>query len=365
MDRKRFICSLTLAISLTACGGSGSTLPAPVAVTPTPPPAVDNWAAVKGEMDRFSVANSAIIIGTASGVRLRYEKGVFKLIDTHFVASSSKMMAGLTILKMIDDGQMALSDHPQKYLSYWTSSANDPRSSVTLAQLLGFTSGFDRLDTTSSCATNAASTLQACAQDYYTKGLTYAPGTNFAYGSAHLEVAGAMAEVAGGKPFVQLYRDKVANPLAIGAVSGFTYPSTANPLIAGGGVSTGEEYAKMLDGVLTNRLLSATGLATFKADQTANVTFAFRPGSSSTTDWHYAAASWYECDFAPFDSRCAASHIISSPGLFGWTPWIDFDNNYYAVIAMEGPNTGDSSGVSVALEQRLQPLIVAALAAGG
>jgi CubicO group peptidase (beta-lactamase class C family) len=260
---------------------------------------------------------------------------------------------------------MALGDHPQKYLPYWTASASDPRSAVTLAQLLGFTSGFDRFDTASGCTTNAATTLQACAQDFYTKGLTYAPGTNFAYGSAHLEVAGAMAEIAGGKPFAQLYRDKVAGPLAIGPTSGFTYPSAANPLIAGGGVSTGEEYAKMLGGVFTNQLLSPTGLTTFKTDQTTNVNFAFRPGATAGGDWHYAAASWYECDFTPFDSRCAASHIISSPGLFGWTPWIDFDTGYYAVIAMEGPGTGDSSAVSVALEQRLQPMIVAALAAGG
>jgi serine-type D-Ala-D-Ala carboxypeptidase/endopeptidase len=364
----RRVLALVLAATLTSCGGGGGTptpTPAPTVAPPTPPPVADNWAAVKTELNNFSVANAGIIVGNASGVRLRYEKGAFKLTDRHFIASSSKMMAGLTILKMIDDGQMALTDNPQKYLPYWTSTASDPRSKVTLAQLLAFTSGFDRLDAPSNCVNNAATTLQACAQDYYNKGLTYAPGTNFAYGSAHLEVAGAMAEIAGGKPFAQLYRDKVANPLAMGAVSGFTYPSAANPLIAGGAVSTGEEYAKMLDGVMTNRLLSTNGLATFKRDQTTNVTFAFRPGASSTTDWHYAAASWYECDFAPFDARCANAHVISSPGLFGWTPWIDFDNGYYAIITMEGLNTLDSSGVSVALEQRLQPLIVAALAAGG
>ncbi len=369
--RRRFWTSaaaVALAVTLSSCGGGGGSTPTPTptAVTPTPP-VTDHWASVKAELNAFSVSNAAIIVGNASGVRLRYEKGAFKLTDSHFIASSSKMMAGLTILKMIDDGQMTLADHPQKYLPYWTSSAADPRSAVTLAQLLAFTSGFDRFDTNSACTTNAAATLQSCAQDYYTKGLTYAPGTNFAYGSAHLEVAGAMAEIAGGKPFAQLYRDKVAAPLGIGTVTGFTYPSAANPLIAGGGVSTGEDYAKMLEGVLTNRLLSTTGMTTFKSDQTAAVTFAYRPGATTTSaaDWHYAAASWVECDFKPFDSRCATNPTISSPGLFGWTPWIDFGNGYYAVIAMEGPNTVDSSGMSVALEQRLQPLIVAALAAGG
>jgi hypothetical protein len=166
-----------------------------------------------------------------------------------------------------------------------------------------------------------------------------------------------MAEVAGGKRFSQLFRDKVGDPLAIGPASGLVYPSLNNPRVAGGGVSTGEEYAKMLDGVLGNRLLA--NLTSFKADQTANVSFLYRP---VTADWHYAAASWRECDAPVFAPTCSNVFTVSSPGLYGWTPWIDFDAGYYAVVAMEEIN---GSAASVALEQRLQPLIVAALANGG
>jgi serine-type D-Ala-D-Ala carboxypeptidase/endopeptidase len=364
--------ALSLIVTLTSCGGgdtagslSPPSAPAP-SPPPPPPPVTDKWAAVKAELDNFSVANAGIIIGNAQGVRLRYEKGTFKLTDTHLVASASKMMAGLTILKMVQDGQMSLTDNPQKYLPYWTTNAADPRSRITLAQLLGFVSGFNQSDTPSNCISNPNTTLQLCAQDYYNQGISSVPGASFAYGNAHLEIAGAMAEIAGGKPFSQLYRDKVANPLAIGQVSGINFPSATNPRVAGGGTSTGEEYAKMLDGVLRNQLFNASTQTTFQTDQTASVSFIFRPAAATNTgDWHYAAASWRECDSTPFNSQCAASRVISSPGLFGWTPWIDFDNGYYAIITMEGPTTTDSSPISVALEQRVQPLIVAALAAGG
>jgi serine-type D-Ala-D-Ala carboxypeptidase/endopeptidase len=364
--RKKFVgtaIALSLIITLTSCGGdsSGSVTPPP----PPPPAVADKWAAVKAELDAFSVPNAALIIGSKTGgVRLRYEKGNFKLTDRHLVASASKMMAGLTILKMIEDGQMSLSDNPQKYLPYWTTSPTDPRSRITLAQLLAFTSGFNQSETAVDCIGNPNTTLQACAQVYYDQGITTAPGASFVYGNAHLEIAGAMAEIAGGKPFSQLFKDKVSTRLAIGQVSAIDFPSAANPRVAGGGTSTGEEYAKMLDAVLGGRALN--NLTTFQTDQTANVSFIFRPSAATNTgDWHYAAASWRECDAPVFGTVCAATKIISSPGKFGWTPWIDFDNNYYAIIAMEGDNTLDSSAISVALEQRLQPLIVAALAAGG
>ena len=354
--------ALALIVTLTACGeGGGSTASPP---PPTPPPvATDKWAAVKAEFDAFSVPNAALIIGSKTGgVRVRYEKGTFKLTDTRLVASSSKMMAGLTILKMVEDGQMSMADNPQKYLPYWTTSPADPRSKVTLAQLLAFTSGFNLSETPGNCIGNGNTTLQACAQVYYDQGISTTPGTAYAYGNAHLQIAAAMAEIAGGKPFSQLFRDKVAIPLAIGQVSGINLPSPANPRVAGGGTSTGEEYAKMLDGVLGGRLL--TNLTNFQTDQTTNVTFLILPpGIATVGDWHYAAASWYECDTPTFGAACAATKVISSPGAFGWTPWIDFDNGYYGVIAMQGPE--GSAPVSVALEQRLQPLIVAALAAGG
>lgn len=359
---------LSACACLASCGPDSGTAPTPsptATPTPTPTPtpsptptAIDKWAAVKAEMNAAAVTNIGLIVGTpGGGVRLRYEKGAFRLTDTHLVASASKMMAGLTILKLIEDGQMSLSDNPQKYLPYWTTSAADPRSRVTLAQLLAFTSGFNQNEVAISCLTNPDTTLQACAQATYNLGIASAPGTAFSYGPGHLEVAGAMAEVAGGRRFNQLFREKVADPLAFGPVSGIVFPSANNPRVSGGGISTGEEFAKLLDGVLGNRLLA--NLTNFKADQTAGVSFLYRP---VTADWHYAAASWRECDAPIFAVGCTNVFTVSSPGLFGWTPWIDFDAGYYAVIAMEETN---GSPVSVALEQRLQPLIAAALAAGG
>jgi hypothetical protein len=58
--------------------------------------------------------------------------------------------------------------------------------------------------------------------------------------------------------------------------------------------------------------------------------------------------------------------ISSSPGAFGFTPWIDRETGYVAILGMEvGPDTTETPSevvdFAVALEQTLQPLIRAAL----
>jgi len=85
--------------------------------------------------------------------------------------------------------------------------------------------------------------------------------------------------------------------------------------------------------------------------------------TSNGLNWHYGSGYWIECDSETFQSMCVDEPTISSPGAYGFTPWIDFENGYYAVIAMEEKRVGKApaSGYSVKLEQKLQPLIEAAL----
>ena len=49
----------------------------------------------------------------------------------------------MVIMDLVEQGVMSLDDRPQDYLAWWTSDPADPRSEITLEQLLSFTSGFD------------------------------------------------------------------------------------------------------------------------------------------------------------------------------------------------------------------------------
>jgi hypothetical protein len=50
--------------------------------------------------------------------------------------------------------------------------------------------------------------------------------------------------------------------------------------------------------------------------------------------FEYGLGVWRECD----PSTCPKRPIISSAGAFGFYPWYDEDNKYYAILGMvEGP----------------------------
>ena len=54
--------------------------------------------------------------------------------------------------------------------------------------------------------------------------------------------------------------------------------------------------------------------------------------------------------------------VVSSPGAFGFTPWVDRTGGYYAILGMEV--TESDSGIvafAVNLAQDLKPLITQAL----
>ena len=80
-------------------------------------------------------------------------------------------------------------------------------------------------------------------------------------------------------------------------------------------------------------------------------------------DWHYAFGFWKECDTDSWDPSCNTEPIVSSPGALGLTPWIDFHNRYWGVIAFEQVSTLSflSSMESVLLEQSIQEHIEALL----
>lgn len=313
--------------------------------------------AVTAAANASFVPNLYIIVGTRAGVVYRYEKGSFPSASTYPIASASKLVASATIQRLVDRGVMRLDDNPQRYLSYWTSSAADQRSRVTLEHLLSFTSGFNTDDLTAGCIADAMTTTALCARALYDAGLSTAPGAAFAYGPAHMQIAAAMAEAATGKSWAALVRDELATPFAL-TTTFYASPSASNPRISGGAVSSIEDYAKLMAALLDGRLVRDP--VAFRQDRTIGLAIVNQPDDAvSNGQWHYALGAWRECDDIPFSARCSSQNILSSPGAFGWTPWVDYDRGYWAIIGMQQGFGGSTE--SIRLEQQIQPLIAAAL----
>lgn len=350
----------------TACGGSGSS-PSPTAgggtqtptpsptPSPTPPPqATHDFSAVTQAIEDYSDDNFAVLIGTKDGQIYSYTKGNFSLDGRYMIASASKWLTSATIMRLVDEGTLSLSDRPQDHLGFWTADLMDPRADITLEHLLSFTSGFNQNPGSLNCQPAAIITVTQCAQQVYNDGIDTQPGFGFAYGPEHMQIAAAMAEAATGMAFADIVRTKLAEPLGMSENTDFVNPTRRNPLASGGAESTANDYALFLTALLDGRLVADPDL--FLAERTSDKELIFRPGAAQDFgDWQYALGSFLECDKPEFDESCAAEAIYSSPGAFGWTPWIDRNAGYWGIVARRGDlQTG---GIGVGLAQILQPLI--------
>ncbi len=348
-------------LGFAACGGGGEP------DSPAPPllPGPDAFA----EVDRVagaafssqSLPGMGLAIYDAQGVK-RFERmyGDFAADRRIAVASASKMVAGLVIMRLVTDGYLTLDSTTGEVLG-WTG----PQGEITLRQLLSFTSGMER---EAACTLLPNIELADCAAAISQTPLVAPPGTRFDYGSTHLHVAARMAEVATGASWNEIFAARIKTPLGLGPdLVFYTAPrmafGTRNPLVAGGLRSTMNEYARLLALGFNrgthqgNRLIGDALFDAQAAEPYPDATIGFSPIADTGLNFHYGLAAWLECP--PPAANCP---VISSPGAFGFTPWFDREAGYYAIIAMEV--TDSDSGVvpfPVQLAQELKPLIRAAL----
>ncbi|RKH10142.1 class A beta-lactamase-related serine hydrolase [Corallococcus sp. CA053C] len=278
------------------------------------------------------------------------------------IASASKMVSGIALLRLVDAGVLSLDTTTGEVLG-WT----DLKGTITLRHLLSFTSG---LPTSNPCTAQSGITLAQCVEQIATSTLVAAPGTRFDYGSPHLQVAARMAEVRTGKPWKTLFEEQVKTPLGLGdaELAYYTFPrntlGTSNPLIAGGLRATMDEYAKILGVVFHRGTVGGVRYASAPLfDEQSREPYDVVVGSSPMKDvgqpYRYGLTAWLECDTP--STGCAA---VSSPGAFGFTPWVDRDSGYYAILGMELESTQEQrvAAFAIRLEQQLRPEIGAAVA---
>jgi serine-type D-Ala-D-Ala carboxypeptidase/endopeptidase len=364
--------ALAALAALAAAAACGSGAPAQGDAAPAPDAdAVDKWA----EVDRIAQGAFAAqgIAGMGLAIYDAADRKVFERMYGDFapdrqvaVASASKLVAGMVILDVVGRGMLSLDGTTGGVLG-WTG----PNAAITLRQLLSFTSG---LAPEAACTREVQTTLASCVATIAGTTAVAAPGTRFDYGSVHLAVAGRMAEVATGKLWNQLFADTLATPLGLPATDRYyTAPRQAiglmNPLVAGGLRASMNDYAQLLATAFhrgSYRGLAIGTPALFDQQAIApypNAVIGQSPYVAVGYDYRYGLAAWLEC--ATPATGCAA---ISSPGAFGWTPWLDRVTGYYAILGMEiaGAGGGGTDGVvsfSVHLAQDVKPAIAAALAA--
>ncbi|HEY6921855.1 MAG TPA: serine hydrolase domain-containing protein [Steroidobacteraceae bacterium] len=274
------------------------------------------------------------------------------------IASASKLVSGVTLFRLMDAGYLSLDSTTAQVLGW-----SGDEGAISLRQLLSFTSG---LAPENRCTYDSTLTLEQCVATISQAEMIAAPGTEFDYGSVHLSVAGRMAEVVTGKSWNELFAQEVRDPLGLSAdIQYYANPlkpsHTDNPLLAGGLIMSMNEYERILHFVFDkgtwqgSQLLSPGIFDTQTVEPYPDVVI----GTSPAPHLRYGLTAWLDCG-----TPQTGCHQISSPGAFGFTPWIDRDAGYYAILGMQDMSN-PRTHFGGRLEQQLAPLIVQALQATG
>lgn len=335
---------------------TSSTSPTTTPATAAPAPTYD-FSAVSAIVDEFVTArglNGAglAIVDRDHGLVHHEHWGEFDPDRVSFVASSSKMIVAGVLMRLHDDGLLDI-DAPVADVAEWGSGNPD----ITPAQLVSNSSGLVGLGPEPTygpylCQWLPTDDLQRCAAAIFTTdaddGDVIAPDTQFRYGGAQWQVAGAVAEVASGKTWAELIDEFYVEPCGVESLAfnnhfaqlgpgGFAYPTefdgdttlladTTNPNLEGGAYITSGDYAQLLlmhlrDGRCDGgRVLTPEAVDRLHADRIGEVyDGAAGPGTGYGMGW------WIDRE----------TGRRSDPGAYGAVPWLDLDDGYGAYLVIE------------------------------
>ena len=356
-------------VETTTSTTSTTTTAAPVeppttTVEPTPAVGIYDFTAISPIVQAFidlEGLNGAglIVIQRDDGIVHHEHWGEFGPERISLIASSSKMVVAGVLMRLHDDGLLDI-DAPVADVAAW--GAGNP--GITPAQLISNSSGLVGLFPNPAygpyvCQFLPIGTLQACAEQVFNTadddGDIVPPDTEFRYGGAQWQVAGAVAEAASGKSWADLIDEFYVQPCGLEALAfnnpftqfqgdPYRYPAsfnsdpstlmaTDNPnMEAGAYVTTGDYGALLLmhlrDGMCgDNRVLSAESLDRMHSDRIMEAYGSDVGGSGYGMGW------WVDQE----------NGRITDGGLYGTVPWLDLEDGYGAYLVVEADSpTGNA-----------------------
>lgn len=229
-----------------------------------------------------------------------------------YTASAAKWLTAGAVLALVDRGALRLDTRAVDLFP----DAPATTANITVSQLLSHTSG---LLWFSRCMGRSDRTLQECAEEILDGDLHFEPGTGFFYGGPPFTVAGAMAERAFGRPWAEVFRTTIAEPLGLTNTS---YGDNPNPALSEGEVvSTLDDFGRFAQMILDHgvvggrRVLSEDAIHEMRRTWNAGVPVI----SSPRDELPYGLGVWLDAvDPAGFGTE------LSSPGAGGFVPLVDF-----------------------------------------
>jgi hypothetical protein len=299
---------LMFTLLLAGCGGGGAddtSNPAPVSSTQRAAAASQtansNSACTAAQPFYWEIGDSSSVLasGTAGG-------DAPGSATPMLIASASKWFFGAYLVQL-RGGQLSANDIQALTMS-------SGYTNLTYASCIELSRAAQDAETVDQCfhannlnGTNADFNAQAVGQFFYN-------GGHFQkYAAVDLNLGAA---------------DDAALTQAIGSQIGldFSY-SYDSPQLAGGITTTPADYGFFLRKILSKQLLIHDYLGTHAVcTNPMTCSTAISTPIPSQESWHYSLAHWVE------DDPVVGDGAFSSPGAFGFYPWIDSSRTYYGIV---------------------------------
>ncbi|HSL74179.1 MAG TPA: serine hydrolase domain-containing protein [Ilumatobacteraceae bacterium] len=292
-----------------------------------------------------------VVVQRDDGVVHEQYWGEFGPDRISLIASSSKMMVAGVLLRLADQGLLDL-DAPVADVVEWGSG----NPTVTPVQLVSNSSGLVGLGPNPGyppylCQFLPGGTLADCAASIFTTtaddDAVIPPDTEFRYGGAQWQVAGALAEAVSGRSWAELIEETYVEPCGVDSLGfnnhwtqfalGFDYPAafggdpstldaTDNPNLEGGAYVTAPDYAELLLMLLRDGncgdtpVLSPAAVERMLADRIGEVYGGSDNGAGYGLGWFVDRTTGRRTD----------------PGAYGSVPWLDVAGGHGAYLVIEG-----------------------------
>ena len=203
--------------------------------------------------------------------------------DTMFsVQSISKLFTATAVMQAVADGKVRLDEPIITYLPTFTVHSafeKHPERKITLRMLLSHTAGFTHEAPLGNNYNLDPGTFDAHVRSISDTWLRFPVGTGYAYSNLGIDLAGFILERVEGKPFAQVMRDSLLEPLgmehssfqrsviraspnrAVGHATPYPSPPMYEPMTAAGGLyTTARDLARFLrfelaDGSIDDRVV--------------------------------------------------------------------------------------------------------------
>ena len=245
------------------------------------------------------------------------------------IASCSKWLTAALAMIFVEEGKISLDDPVTKYIPIFTSYS---KRYITIRNCLSHTTGIHAEEPGLKAVLQSKkySTLEDEVNGIAKREIERNPGEMFFYSDIGLNIVGRILEIVSKKTFDRLISDRLLRPLKMRQTTFYIdFDKSFNP--SGGALSTANDYMNFLTMILNKgmfegkRILSEKSLAEMQKIQTGTAVLKYEPAMAQ--GYGYGLGEW----ILDKDANGAGT-VISSPGLYGTFPLVDYCRGYACLL---------------------------------